>query len=160
MVKLNKFSVRQSRHLMVTDNLDSLPRLSTPNHHIGLFSVRQRSSFPSPVWEPNSTLLRFTKLLFTTSFHSILPYNRKLIMKSSIFCCNRSTKNHFGSLYVCISLLAFLPCNQKNLQATHTSKSYAIFFCGCLYEKKNFKNFVYERVQHFLDTKYKIIFLL
>ena len=34
------------------------------------------------------------------------------------------------------------------------------FFADAPMKKKNFKNFVYEGVQHFLDTKYKIIFLL
>ena len=86
------------------------------------------------------------------------------------FAATAALRTTRGSLYVCMyvcmsvcmSLLAFLPFTQKIFKQPIPQNlwSYAIFFCGCPYEKKNFKNFVYEGVQHFLDTKYKIIFLL
>ena len=78
------------------------------------------------------------------------------------FCCNAAIRTTRGSPYVCMSLLAFLPFTQKIFRQPIPQNlwSYAIFSCGCPYEKKNVKSFVYEGVQHFLDTKYKIIFLL
>ena len=60
-------------------------------------------------------------------------------------------------MYVCISLLAFLPFTQKifRQQIPQNLGSYAICFWGCPYEEKKFKNYVYEGVQHVLDTKTK-----
>ena len=73
-------------------------------------------------------------------------------------------------MYVCLSVcmsvclsevISFFVIYSKNLQATHTSKF--VIICNIFLQmplwKKNFKNLVYEGVQHFLDTKYKIIFL-
>ena len=91
-----------------------------------------------------------------------------------IFCCNAALRTTRGSLSVCMyvclcvcmsvcmSLLAFLPLTQKIFKHPIPQNlwSYATFFSGGPYEKKKIKNFVYEGVQHFLDTKYKIIFLL
>ena len=62
-------------------------------------------------------------------------------------------------MYVSISFFAIY---SKNLQATHTSKFEILCnnFLRIPYVEKKLKNLVYEGVQHFLDTKYKIIFLL
>ena len=59
-------------------------------------------------------------------------------------------------LSACLVPLAFLPFTQKIFRQPIPQNllPYAILFCAPM--KKN----VYEGVQHFLDTKYKIIFLL
>ena len=84
-----------------------------------------------------------------------------------IFCCNAALRTTRGSPYVHMSVcpsvsFSFFAIYSKNLQVTHTSKF--VILCNIFLRmplwKKNFKNLVYEGVQHFLDTKYKIIFLL
>ena len=62
-------------------------------------------------------------------------------------------------MYVSFSFFAIYSFTQKIFKQPipQNLRSYAIFFCGCPYEKRNFKNLVYEGVQHFLSTKYKII---
>ena len=87
----------------------------------------------------------------------------------SFFAALRTTR---GSLFVSLSVrlsvrlsvhlsvLAFLffAIYSENLQATNTSKF--VTLCNIFLRMPYAKKIVYEGVQHFLDTKYKTIFLL
>ena len=74
-----------------------------------------------------------------------------------LFCCNAALRTTRGSPYVRMRVsFSFFAIYSKNLQATHASKFVIlcnIFFADAPLKKKNFKNFVYEGVQHFLDTQ-------
>ena len=115
------------------------------------FSIHESSQFETSLCNYCVKINQEVRLKINICFNFLIPSLLGASLK--LFCCNAALRTTRGCPYVRYS---------KNLQATHTSKFVILcnFFCGCPYEKKNFKNFVYEGVQHFLDTKYKIIFLL
>ena len=151
-------------HLHLISDLDQdqhnfLLKRSISNFHVyritNSFYIKRSSTMNLLALHSKSQILTFS---LTHSRHNVLLF--------TFFCCNAALRTTRGSLsvclYVCMSLLAFLPFTQKIFKQPIPQNlwSYAIFFCGCPYEKKNFKNLVYEGVQHFLDTRYKISFLL
>ena len=111
-----------------------------------------------PTKAPGSTTLLLCRLYHCvhTSFlptrspprlHLCLKSRKKIYYSQWLMLLDAkcSTKNHWGSLSVCMSgSISFFAIYSKNLQATHTSKCVTlcnISFCGC--------KLVYEGAQHF-----------